>query len=84
MAAAAAIASQQARRESMRTVVKAEPKPRKRSKRITRNDVAEAVNAALDAAARELREHQHDFPRWKQAMDFAIAVVAKHKEPRNV
>jgi len=76
--------AQRARRAAMRSIVKAAPAARKRRKAITKADVAAAVNAALDAAARELREHEHDFPRWKQAMDFAIAVVAKHKEPRNV
>ena len=73
------IVAQQARREAIKGIVRADPKPRKRRKAITQRDVREAVNSAIESAQLELRAHKNDLPRWSQAMDFAIAVVAKHR-----
>jgi hypothetical protein len=73
------IVGQQRRKEAIANIVRREPKPRKRRKAITQRDVTDAVNAAIDAAMRELRTHKSDLPGWAPAMDFAIAAVAKHK-----
>ena len=74
-----ALRGQLERRARIKGVVVRTPSARKRTKRITRNDVIEAVNAALDAATRELREHQNDLPRWREAMAYATAIIQKHK-----
>jgi hypothetical protein len=73
------IADQQKRKEAIANIVRCEPKPRKRRKAVTQRDVTNAVNVAIDSAMRELRTHKSDLPGWAAAMDFAIAVVAKHK-----
>ena len=73
------IVGQQRRKEAIANIVRREPKPRKRRKAITQRDVTDAVNEAIDSAMRELRMHKNDLPGWAPAMDFAIAVVAKHK-----
>lgn len=73
------IVEQKVRKEAIAGIVRRDPRPRKRRKAVTQRDVTDAVNVAIDSAMRELRTHKSDLPGWAPAMDFAIAVVAKHK-----
>lgn len=75
------MAAQTAERNTLMASVTQWHKPviKQRKKAITQADVNAAVNAAIAAISFELRSHKNDFPRWAQAMDYAICVVQKHK-----
>lgn len=52
------------------------PKPRKKA--ISQRDVRLAVAGAISLVVRDLEKQRIDFPRWRDAFDYAIAVVQKY------